>query len=74
MAGDMSFTYGYIADYYGYGPYVMYYSPSYGSFSAWTGASFEGDQFVYSYGYTDWDYYKNGTYYTYLWAGDATVQ
>ena len=74
LAADMSFAYGYIDDYYGYGGYVMYYSADYGYFSAWTGASFEGGTFTYSYGYEDWDYYKNGTYYTYLWAGEAAVE
>ena len=73
LAGDGSYTYGYQADYYGYGPYVMYYSPSYGSFSAWAGANFSGGTLSYSYGYEDWDYYGNGTYYTYLWAGEADI-
>ena len=73
LAGDGSYTYGYQSDYSGYGPYVMYYSPSYGSFSAWASANFSGGTLSYSYGYEDWDYYGNGTYYTYLWAGEADI-
>ena len=51
----------------------MYYQPSYGTFTPWATASFDGDTFIYSYGYEDWDYYGNGTYYTYLWAGEAEI-
>ena len=73
LAGDGSYTYGYIDDYYGYGPYVMYYSSYYGSFSAWASASFSGGTLSYYYGYEDWDYYGDGTYFTYVWAGEADV-
>ena len=74
LASDINYTYGYIEDYYGYGAYLMYYSSYYGSFSAWANASFEGGTFDYSYGYEDWDYYENGTYYTYLWSGSAAIE
>ena len=39
MAIDRSFSYGYVDDYYGYGSYLMYYSPIYGSFAAVTSAT-----------------------------------
>ena len=74
LAGDLSFTYGYVSDYYGYGSYVMYYSPEYGAFSPWAAASLSGSSLSYEYGYEDWDYYGNGTYYTYLWAGEAEIE
>ena len=73
LSADGSYTYGYVEDYYGYGPYVMYYSADYGYFSAWTGADFSGGVFSYYYGYEDWDYRNDGTYYTYVWEGEADI-
>ena len=70
----MSFAYGYVEDYYGYGPYLMYYSSTYGSFSAWGTATFDGSDLTYEYGYIDWDYYGSGSYYTYLWRTPGGVE
>jgi hypothetical protein len=70
---DSSYTYGYTDDYNGYGAYLMYYSSYYGTFQAWGNASLVGATLEYSYGYEDWDYYGTGTYYTYIWAGEAEL-
>ena len=75
MAIDRSFSYGYVEDYYGYGSYLMYYSPIYGSFSAVTSATFDDStgELEYSYGYEDMEYYGSGIYYTYHLAGEAEL-
>jgi hypothetical protein len=75
LAGDASYGYGYMADYYGYGAYLMY---QYGSaWYAWAGASFGGGTFTYETGTIDypWDYYGHypGYYLTNMWAGEAAV-
>ena len=73
-AMDMNFSYGYTADYYGYGPYLLYGYGT-GTFTPWTTASFDDStgELEYSYGYEDWDYYGTGTYYTYLRSGEAEL-
>ncbi|MED5371517.1 MAG: hypothetical protein VX899_10915 [Myxococcota bacterium] len=56
---DFSFGYGYTDDYQGYGSYVMYYSSTYG-WGAWTAGTFDGSNFEYSSGYSE--YYYSGSY------------
>ena len=52
----------------------MYYSPSDGSFSVCKRAPVLAvDNLSYNYGYEDWDYYGNGSYYTYIYAGEADI-
>jgi hypothetical protein len=75
LATDRSYTYGYVDDYDGYGPYMMYYDSYYGDFSPSFAADFDSStgELDYTYGYEDWDYYGDGTYYTYLLMGEVEL-
>ena len=72
----MAYTYGYIADY--DGNEVLALPDAYGTFYAWTVASFIGDQFTYENGLLDYPYSYGGAYpgyyYTYAYTGEATVK
>ncbi len=79
LNADSSYEYAYMADYYGYGPVVM--MGYYGAWYAWTYASFSGSTFSYNsdsayldYPYEGYNGEYPGYYYTYYWAGEATVQ
>ena len=74
-ATDAIYGYGYMADYHGYGAFLMY---QYGSgWYAWAYASFAGGDFSYHAGVEDYPYDYGGQYpgyYTDIWFGEATVQ
>jgi hypothetical protein len=76
LADNVTYRYGYVEDYYGYGGYLMY---GFGSgFYAWAYASFDGTTFDYHIGPLDYpyDYYGAypGYYYTNYWTGSAELR
>ena len=83
LMSDWSAGYGYTADYYGYGPLVMYGPEGYGvdDWSAWTDATFEDGTFTYVSGEKDYyydgagGYYPElaGKYFTNYWYGTAEI-
>ena len=79
---DWSYAYAYTDDYYGYGSYALF-QDSYGAWSPWAQATFDGTTFSYTSGDVDYYYSNSGGYYpdytgavliTFYYDGFATVQ